>query len=192
GSCSLVQVIQYINLVKADSIPGPVSSTSSGGNRVSWISPDHFQGDDVDGHGTHCAGSALGATIRTPAETPTTCSGTEVLGCVGGCIDAEYSQIGVDLDRLCPMIECDDATDPRCLSDDVGQTLADHGGMAQGAKLAFFDIFADGGALTSYVGNGLWEPCLEAGCKIHSLSIGGDFECTVNELDVMYDDFMYN
>lgn len=171
-----------------------------------WFSSDGFQGDDVEAHGTHTAGSALGATLNNPAETPTACSGTEVPGCVGGCIDAdrtswgddlltllpEFSHFDVDFDRLCPMVDCDDTTDQRCLSDNVGQTLADHGGMAQGAKLAFFDVFADDFSFRQYVGNGLWEPCLEAGCKIHSVSIGADHGCMVHDLDVLYDEFMYN
>ena len=201
-----VQVIQYINAVEADSIPGPVPSTTSGGKIIVWLPSDGFQGDDVEKHGTHTAGSAVGATLNNPAKTPTTCSGTEVPGCVGGCIDADRSSWGddlltllpdhshfdVDFDRLCPMVDCDDATDQRCLNDDVGQTLADHGGMAQGAKLAFFDVFAGDASLRQLVGDGLWEPCLEAGCKIHSVSIGADRECTVHDLDVLYDDFMYN
>ncbi|CAN0454006.1 unnamed protein product, partial [Scytosiphon promiscuus] len=54
------------------------------------------------------------------------------------------------------------------------------------------DVFAAGRSGTHFVGNGLWEPCLEAGCKIHSLSIGADSECSVGEKDVLYDDFMYN
>lgn len=160
----------------------------------------------MEGHGTHTAGSALGSTLNTPAETPTTCGGSEVPGCVGGCIDVDdsswgddlltlpagYSPFGVDIDRLCPMVDCDEETDQRCLTDNVGQTLADHGGMAQGAKLAFFDVFAGNFSFRSHAGNGLWEPCLVAGCKIHSVSIGASVECEVQKLDILYDDFMYN
>ncbi|CAM9855742.1 unnamed protein product [Laminaria digitata] len=196
-------------MINVGSVPGPASSTTSGGNNILWADHfyyEHFLGNEVEGHGTHTAGSALGSTRNTPADTPTTCSGTEVPGCVGGCVDVDSTSWGddlltllpyhlgydADIDRLCPMVDCDEETDERCLSDDVGQTLADHGGMAQGAKLAFFDVFAGNVSLTSFVGNGLWEPCLEAGCKIHSVSIGADTECAVAARDVVFDDFMYN
>lgn len=202
-----MQIIQYINLVKPDSLPGDHGSafSTTGGFTIPWLPGDDFEADEVAGHGTHTAGSAAGATLNTPAETATACSGTEVLGCVGGCIDGDRSSFGddalttlpsyahfdVDIDRLCPMADCDEETDPRCLSDDVAQTLTDHGGMAQGAKLAIFDVFHGERGLTQFAGNALWLPCLEAGCKIHSASLGSDDVCVVESLDVLYDEFMY-
>eukprot|EP00904_Undaria_pinnatifida_P011011 jgi/Undpi1/703/HiC_scaffold_10.g04167.m1 len=156
-----------------------------------WIPAYHFEEDDVEGHGTHVAGSAAGAMLTTPAETSTTCSGTEVPGCVGGCVDPDDAPVGADLDSLCPMLGCDDTTDERCLSDDVGQTLADHGGMARGAKLAIFDVGVGGDLFFPLVGSDLWKPCLEAGCMIHSLSGGRDDLCEVDALDIEFDTFMH-
>ncbi|CAN0275507.1 unnamed protein product, partial [Ectocarpus fasciculatus] len=120
---------------------------------------------------------------------------------VGACIDdldatddlmsAYYQAYFTDLDRLCPMYGCDSTTDTTCLSDNVPETLSNNGGMAQGAKLAIFDVFYDGIGLSGSIGNGLWEPCLEAGCKLHSNSLGGDFECSVAPWDIANDQFMY-
>eukprot|EP00904_Undaria_pinnatifida_P010989 jgi/Undpi1/701/HiC_scaffold_10.g04165.m1 len=193
------KIIQYIDLYKSVVLPGS-HGTSSGTSGV-----NHFAEDDVDGHGTHVAGSAAGAMLTTPAETSTACSGTEVPGCVGGCVDLDRtswgddlltllpddSRLDADLDSLCPMLGCDDTTDQRCLSDDVGQTLADHGGMAQGAKLAIFDVGGGEDFFFSHVGSDLWQPCLEAGCMIHSMSGGGDDVCAVNALDIEFDTFMH-
>ncbi|CAM9227955.1 unnamed protein product, partial [Laminaria digitata] len=200
------KVIQYIDMIKMDSTAGLGTITTSEGGYFYDIPTDGFQGDDVEGHGTHTAGSALGATLNTPAET-TTCSDTvKDPGCVGGCIDADrtswgddlltlptyYSSFGADIDRICPMRGCDEETVQWCLSDDVGETLTENGGMARGAKLAFFDVFAnDDIDLMDYVGNGLWEPCLEAGCKVHSNSWGGAGVCLLTAQDILYDDFMY-
>lgn len=151
------------------------------------------------GHGTHTAGSAAGATLSVPAET-ITCSGDETLSCVGACIDESestddlvsyYLQLALpDLDRLCPMYGCDILTDP-CLSDEVDETLSNNGGMAQGAKLSIFDVFFEVFGLIDSLGNGVWDPCQEAGCKIHSLSLGGDTLCTTGESEILYDEFMY-
>ncbi|CAM9132446.1 unnamed protein product, partial [Laminaria digitata] len=199
------KIIQYINIVKSDSAPqthGSSFSTSAGG-QFPWYPADGFEVDEVAGHGTHTAGSAAGATLNSPAET-VTCNGTKVVGCVGGCIDPEGSRwsddfvtyylqplYADDIDRICPMFDCDDEDEQRCLDDDVGKTLTEHGGMARGAKLAIFDTFAGDLTLVDFPGNGLWEPCLGAGCKLHSNSWGGDLNCTVDPLDVEYDDFMY-
>lgn len=202
---SLEQVIQYINVIKSDSLPGshgPSFSTSDGG-LFPWYPADGFEVDTVVGHGTHTAGSAAGATLNTPAET-VECNDTKVLGCVGGCIDPDgtrstddfvpsYYQTfyAEDIDRICPMFECDDEDEQWCLGDDVGETLSEHGGMARGAKLAIFDVFSREVGLVDFPGNGLWEPCLDAGCKLHSNSWGGDLMCAVDAQDVVFDDFMY-
>ncbi|CBN77323.1 Peptidase S8 and S53, subtilisin, kexin, sedolisin [Ectocarpus siliculosus] len=152
------------------------------------------------GHGTHTAGSAAGATLNDPAET-ITCNVTDTLSCVGACIDlldatddlvSISSQTdGTDLDRLCPMYGCDNSTDTTCLSDDVPETLSNNGGMAQGAKLAIFDVFYGGYDASSSIGNNLWEVCTEAGCKLHSNSLGADFECSIASWDILNDQFMY-
>ena len=210
-TCSSMQVIQYIDLIKTGSNPEPtVVSTAADGGYVYVYSSGGFQGDVVEGHGTHVAGSAAGATLNSPVET-VVCDGTKVPGCVGGCINGATSTWGDDLltmsynggpydadvDRICPMLGCDDATETWCLNDDVEQTLTEHGGVAQGAKLAFFDVVALKGTqeewLVRHPGNGLWEPCLEAGCKVHSNSWGEDSnpDCILEALDVGYDDFMY-
>ena len=192
-------------MIKPDSVPGSHGSSfaTSNGDRFPWTPAGGFEEDEVAGHGTHTAGSAAGASLNTPAET-VSCDGTKVLGCVGGCIEPDgtrstddlvdygsQTSYDEDIDRICPMFECDDEAEQWCLSDDVAETLTEHGGMARGAKLAIFDTFSGDLALVDYPGNGLWEPCLEAGCKLHSSSWGGDYMCSVDTLDVVYDDFMY-
>ena len=196
------QVIQYINLVKSDDIAEPIdgSWTSSEGQQFPWLPADDFEYDDRAGHGTHTAGSAAGATLNNPAELAT-CEAGKTVSCVGGCIDdgafateddlvSSYYQYA-DIDRLCPAFGCDETESAGCLGDDVGETLAQNGGMAQGAKLAIFDVFHDLYGLLDYVGNGLWEPCAEAGCKLHSNSWGGDYGCYIAPMDLMYDEYMY-
>ena len=200
-----MQIIQYINIIKSDLLAGSHGSswTTSEGDQLPWTPATGFDEDEAAGHGTHTAGSAAGATLNTPAET-VECDGDKVLGCVGGCIEADgtrssddlvtydyQTSYAEDIDRICPMFACDDEVEQWCLSDDVGQTLTEHGGMAQGAKLAIFDTFTGDVGLVDYPGNGLWEPCLEAGCKLHSNSWGGDYMCEVDALDLEYDDFMY-
>ena len=179
------------------------SSVTSGGRTVYWAPDESFDQDDPAGHGTHTAGSAAGATLNVPAET-VTCNDTDRLSCVGGCIDGDLSYSSddlvswffqlaatTDIDRICPMYGCDNATTEVCLGDDVGKTLTDHGGMAQGAKLAIFDVFWGSNGLSSFVGNGLWEACMETGCKIHSNSYGSDDMCSLSPMEPVYDDFMY-
>eukprot|EP00903_Cladosiphon_okamuranus_P006848 g6670.t1 len=194
------KVIQYINLVKSDDIADPNngSFTSEGGDKFPWLPADEFEFDDKAGHGTHTAGSAAGATLNTPAEL-VTCEAGKVVSCVGGCIDetaddddlvSSYAQYA-DIDRHCPAFGCDDTDGAECLSDDVSETLTKNGGMAQGAKLAIFDVFYEDYGLLDHIGNGLWEPCEEAGCKLHSNSWGGDYGCEITPLDLLYDEYMH-
>lgn len=205
--------MQYIDLIKQD----PVNSThpygeswaTTSGDAFPWLSPDEFNEDAAGGHGTHTAGSAAGATISSPATTETCEDGRET-SCVGGCIDTddldgqddlisswEYNYLflpvsPVDLDRLCPRYECDEQDEEYCLGDDAGVTLAQHGGMARGAKLAIFDVLDDYTGLGIYMaGNGMWEPAVEAGSKLHSNSWGSSASCLIQPQDVLYDDWMY-
>ncbi|CAN0198488.1 unnamed protein product, partial [Ectocarpus sp. 6 AP-2014] len=198
------KIIQYINLIKSDDTEGSHgdSFTTSLGQQYPWLSADHFEYDYEAGHGTHVAGSVAGATLNTPAEL-ISCNDTETMSCVGACVDDDeandvddlatpYVEIA-DLDRLCPLFsdyDCDVLETDKCLSDDVAETLTNNGGMAQGAKLAIFDAFYDNFGLSPFVGTGLWEPCADADCKIHSNSYGGDFECSLGPNDVLYDGWM--
>ncbi|CAN0198353.1 unnamed protein product [Ectocarpus sp. 6 AP-2014] len=195
------KIIQYIDLVNPDS-PYSAFYTSQSSYIGYFLPPDQFGEDDEAsaGHGTHTAGSAAGATLNDPAET-ITCNVTDTLSCVGACIDPldatddlvsiSYQTYGTDLDRLCPMYGCDNSTDTTCLSDDVPETLSNNGGMAQGAKLAIFDVFYGDYDASSSIGNNLWEVCTEAGCKLHSNSLGADFECSIASWDILNDQFMY-
>lgn len=194
----MMQVIQYIDMVRSDDLESLYGSYFSvSGVPFAWISAEDFGGDDKAGHGTHTAGTAAGSTLNTPAET-VTCEDGQTLSCVGACIDAtgsdddlvSYYYQAYDIDRQCPLFGCDDDTEA-CLGDDVGTTLAENGGMAQGAKLSIFDGFYGEFGLMDYAGNGLWEPCVEAGCKIHSNSWGGAGTCDPSASDLLYDDFMY-
>lgn len=189
---SLVFLVRIIVAASFGKLSSPVIPSFARG-----FPGDRFGDDEKAGHGTHTAGTAAGATLNNPAET-TECDTGKTLSCAGACIDATGSDDDLvssyyqadDIDRQCPFFGCDDDSD-LCLGDDVGVTLAENGGMAQGAKLAIFDVFAGETSLAYYAGNGLWEPCLEAGCKIHSNSWGGDGVCTLSALDILYDEFMY-
>ncbi len=203
-SANTHKIIQYINLIKSDDTAGSHGSsfTTDRGGLWPWLSADEFEYDYEAGHGTHTAGSAAGSTLNTPAET-VTCAAGRTLSCVGGCIDDDpfeteddlvttsIAHLYLDIDRLCPEFGCDPEVDEFCLSDDVSETLTNHGGMAQGAKLAIFDGFYEDFGFMDFAGNGLWETCADAGCKLHSNSWGADYECEVSSSDTLYDDFMY-
>lgn len=196
------QLIQYINMIKSDDLPQShgTSFTSDGGEKFPWIPGEDFEYDDKAGHGTHVAGSAAGATLNTPAE-PVTCGNGTTLSCVGGCIDENLSVTDddlvssyydyADIDRLCPTFGCDATGDEKCLGDDLIATLTNNGGVAQGAKVAVFDAFFGNVGGMDFVGNDLWKPCAEADCKVHSNSWGGDLECELTAMDLLYDDYMY-
>lgn len=202
-----MQLVQYISLLRSDeTAAGRVygdSYVSRSGQRYPWIDADEYHKDYAAGHGTHTAGSALGATISSPANT-TNCPSDRVLSCVGGCIDEDdpsyddlvsYSAQAyapADLDRLCPAFDCDGMSSEVCLSDDTAAVLAEHGGMARGAKLSVFDVFTEGFTFGTYLAsNGLWKPPMEIGGKLHSSSWGSSQECRVDTYDVLYDTFMY-
>ena len=202
-SCHRFKIVQYINLIKSDDAAGShgESFTSDQGGQFPWIPGEDFEYDYEAGHGTHTAGSAAGATLNNPAET-VTCGTGRTLSCVGGCIDDDPYEVdddlvttfyasALDIDRLCPAFGCDPDFDDFCMSDDVSETLTKNGGMAQGAKLAIFDAFYGDFGLMDYAGNGLWEPCAEVDCKLHSNSWGADYECELSSMDARYDDFMY-
>lgn len=172
------QIVQYINLIKSDDNPGSHGDyfTTSLGSEIPWLPAGDFEGDDPAGHGSHTAGSVAGATLNNPATT-VVCEAGKVLGCAGGCIDEDAggitddlvsssASLDFDIDRLCPAFGCDDETYDYCLSDDTSQVLTDNGGMARGAKLAIFDVGYELVILANFAGNGLWEPCVEAGCKV--------------------------
>lgn len=200
--------MQYISLVASDdtaqgSAYGEYSETNSGA-RLPWIDGDQYNSENPAGHGTHAAGSAAGATLSFPANT-TTCASDRVLSCVGGCI-VENSLSGddlvsaslqnslqADIDRLCPKYGCDGWGDEVCLSDDAATTLAEHGGMAPGAKISVFDVLTETITIGTYLaGSGLWDPAMEIGGKLHSNSWGGDLDCQVDFLDVLFDRWMFN
>lgn len=67
----------------------------------------------MEGHGTHTAGSAAGATLNDPAVTAN-CSSTEELGCIGECFNSselesfiEDVSYPLDFHTWCPQHECD-------------------------------------------------------------------------------------
>lgn len=205
------KVIQYIELVKADEgADGPASAshTSRDGVTYPFVPTGSFSVEDGLAHGQHVAGTVAGSTLNTPAEV-VPCTGGEVVGCAGGCIPTELPSRNTeadddddgdnspdsdeDIDRLCPMHGCVGAVeDQQCLGDDVSATLSEHGGMAQGAKIAVMDIFMGRYSYADLAGKGLWEACLNAGCKIHSNSYGVDKRCELSSMDLVYDDFMYS
>lgn len=153
-----------------------------------------------NGHGTHTAGSAAGATLNDPPETES-CSGTDEAGCVGGCLNASYvsalldaGSTLADFDTWCPQFDCDGygSDFEYCLDGDVSTTLVENGGMARGAKLAIFDTSLDGNIIWgSLAGTGVWGATDGTGCLLHSNSWGGDSLCTVDSLSLENDEYMW-
>lgn len=137
------------------------------------------------------------------------CESGRELSCVGGCINEidggegddlisspyyDYFGLAVaDIDRMCPRYDCDNVNEDYCLSNDEGATLADHGGIARGAKLSIFDVLDNASGIgIDLAANGMWEPAMEAGSKLHSNSWGSMTHCDLTPLDILFDDFMYN
>lgn len=155
-----------------------------------------FGVDLEDGHGTHTAGSAAGATLNTPATT-VTCDTDETLGCIGTClsaIDELFVQPDGSImwDTLCPQFDCDAAAGDTCLGQDVSATLTESGGVAQGAKISVFDASVDGLEVwASLALNGLWESTNGTDSFVHSNSWGSDNDCNVDSQTVTYDEYMY-
>lgn len=102
----LEQIVQYIDLIKADEPLGDSASPYGQsfatwyGRNFPWVPATEFGADYSVGHGTHTAGSAAGSTSTSPARTQDcTVVGTVAasnknydLSCVGGCIDADTSE----------------------------------------------------------------------------------------------------
>lgn len=196
------QIVQYIRLIRPDAAGQDASFyTTSGAGPFPWYSNSGFGDDAPDGHGTHTAGSAAGATLNDPA-VAATCSGTDELGCTGGCLNTSFISTHVnneyypfDLEVLCPQYGCDGLGESHklCLDADVGSTLTENGGVAPGAKLSIFDSSADGeGIWASLAGNRVWSATDGTGCKLHSNSWGGESYCTVTSDCVLYDTYMHN
>lgn len=197
----LSQIVQYTRLVAPDD-PGdsPYFSTTDGG-QYTWYSSYGFGMDMEAGHGTHTAGSAAGATLNDPAET-VICSGTDELGCIGGCLNTSYVETLLsstfhlaDFPTWCPQFDCDGYGEDYefCLSEDISTTLTENGGMAQGAKLSIFDTSLDGSAIWgSLAGKGMWTSTEGTGCLLHSNSWGADQYCTVDQEAILNDEYMYD
>ncbi|CAN0390119.1 unnamed protein product, partial [Pylaiella littoralis] len=204
------RIVQYINLIKPDNTPEELdaSFTTRDGRKFPWLTAGEFENDKAAGHGTHVAGSAAGATLYTPAET-IACENGKIIGCVGGCINQNASAGDLtdddlvttsehaashaffDIDRLCSDFGCGEESNKLCLRNNVSETLTKSGGVAPGAKLAIFDAVFKHDFAGGFAGNGLWEACVEAGCRLHSNSYGSDNECMLTPSDILYDEFMY-
>lgn len=201
-ACRVTQIVQYISLIRQD-VAGDVQpygdyTTTINGQQFPWYSAEGFTTETPGGHGSHTAGTAAGATLTSPVEIGT-CSGDDVLGCIGSCLNTSYvetltSNLEIDLDTLCPKFDCDGrwgALDS-CLSDDTVETLTTHGGIASGAQLSIFDVSPDGVSVWAELAlNGLWDAVNDTGCVVHSNSWGGDGDCAVDASSVAFDLYMY-
>lgn len=195
-------MIQYISLVRPDAEgetqPYGEYLTTASGSEFPWLDPEGFSTETSGGHGSHTAGTAAGATITSPVQLEP-CTGGDELGCLGGCLDSDTidyltSDSMFDPDTLCPRFDCDGYGENlnNCLDDDTVEMLTTHGGVAPGAKLSIFDVSLDGAFVWAELAlNGLWEAARETSCKIHSNSWGGTGVCTVDDLAVSFDEYMY-
>ncbi|CAM9317023.1 unnamed protein product [Discosporangium mesarthrocarpum] len=189
------KIVQYIDLLQQDNSRSDLFYYTDFGAAIPLI-PAEGYGDDVeDGHGTHVAGSAGGATLHNPVEL-STCPTDEIPLCSGKCMGVDdtlglASNGQFDLDTFCETYSCDGMFET-CLGDDVGTTLAEHSGVATGAQLAIFDVSSDGDTIDAHVvGNGLWEAAEPTGAKVHSNSWGGDPNCEVDDQAVDIDEYLY-
>lgn len=199
------QIVQYIDLVDHDTSPESdslsYSYTSENGVLFPFIPTVDFSHGE-DGHGMHTAGTAAGATPDNPA-TLVECDDDdtdELMGCAGKCLSSDTSESSGEedeygippLDRLCHMFDCEGAIEEsQCLGDDVADTVAEHGGMAQGAKIAVIDIFWGTTSYGDLAGAGLFQASMPTGAKVHSNSWGIDKRCLNEALNVVYDAFMF-
>lgn len=171
-------------------------TTPTYGSKIYASSLTGFGEDTEEGHGTHTAGSAAGATLNSPADAGS-CSEEEELGCIGGCVsevnlESMLDNNELDWDALCPQHECDGLSGS-CLGEDVAETLTSNGGVAQGAKLTIFDASADGDSMwTNLALNGLWDATSGTNAFLHSNSLGGDGACNVDSECITYDQYMYD
>lgn len=192
----IAQVVQHTRLVKSDQATQSHYDgfISMYGLFVPWYSASGFGVDFEEGHGSHVAGSAAGSLKSDAQVTP--CGDDEGLDCLGGCLTYEdmvdmLYNAELDFEMLCPTFDCDNMGEP-CLTDDVGETLAENGGVAQGAKLSIFDVSANGRSIFAYLAlTGLWDSTIGTGCFIHSNSWSSDGYCSVSSESMAHDEYMF-
>ena len=174
------------------------STSAATQSTQTYTDTDYYYGfgfDLYDGHGTHTAGSAAGATLNSPARA-LTCGTNQTLGCIGRCLSEALAIFLLAYnyttwDTLCPQFNCDTVGDP-CLGDNVNSTLTEGGGVAQGAKISVFDASVHGRhVLASLALNGLWESTNGTGSFLHSNSWGIKNDCNIDSLAVAYDEYIY-
>lgn len=188
-------------LAKPPSVADDDDSTqfTAYGNQYEWYDAEVFETDTVEGHGSFTAGTAAGATMNTPAQTEY-CHYGERLTCFGTCmeedeIDQKTEDIYWDFDLFCEEFDCDGTGDAyeSCIEEDTATLLAKNGGVAQGAKLAIFDVAADGDSVWAMLGgNWLWNATLGTGTMVHSNSWGGDNGCFMDSLSERFDEYMFD
>ncbi len=158
-----------------------------------------FATENAGGHGSHTAGTAAGVMLDSPTELQS-CGVDEELGCIGGCFESTVlndmaTNIFVDFDALCSAHGCDGMNEYGipCLSSDVIETLATHGGVAPGAKISVFDVTPKDGlsVWADLALNGLWDAVEETGCKVHSNSWASQGTCVVDFMSIAFDGYMY-
>ena len=101
-----------------------------------------------------------------------------------------------DIELFCPMYDCDDYgaafSYSYCFGEDPLKTLAEHSGVAPGAKLSVLDGSYSGDYFYHLLaGNMLWEASKEAGVMVHSNSWGIWNFCEHLEFEFLYDSYMY-
>lgn len=176
-----------------------LTSSSSSSSTKSVSSPaDGFDKDVRYGHGTQVAGIAAGSVQATSPYLTYSCRADEVPACAGECMtesDAEerIDNKSFDIDTYCPAYDCDGygAGSEYCLGDDPLETLVENSGVAQGARLAIFDVGFKDDILPDMAGNLLWHSSFGTGAKIHTNSWGASTYCEPTEADYLYDIFMF-
>eukprot|EP00904_Undaria_pinnatifida_P012698 jgi/Undpi1/8559/HiC_scaffold_25.g11024.m1 len=166
---------------------------------VEYPSGDGFDGEP--GHGTHVASSIAGDVYD--GWQPSDCPEGEQVDCFGVCADAEdvtskAADSEWDMNLYCEDLSCDGGwldyqSSLTCLKGGSSDAPL-NGGVARGAKIAFFDVSGEEDATVLDVpypdAREAWQTAENTGAAIHSNS-WGYYGCVVGDSTYYNDQYLY-